>query len=338
VSVAGGRSHRPARRIDHERVARLLAAWGLSGARWRRVAHLGCEVYRVSGDGPSAGLHRDLALRIVPLTDGIAAVETEVRWLAALAESGLHVPGPVPDTRGRFFGIETIDGAPARAVLMLQWLPGRILEAGLGEVPMRRLGRFIARLHASTNGGAAQTRVTTDRLAYVPDLAAWSEGRIAVGRRLPGRLREAVARAAAALQTELRDTPRNAANWGFLHGDLHLWNVLQHGDRAGAIDFNECGFGHHALDAAAALQYLKHPLPGRPKPAVAYPRLRDALLEGYAEARTLPEGFARQIDLYIAVRTIATIEWIFEDWPTLDHRPWGPAFLDKGEAMLQHDQ
>jgi hypothetical protein len=83
-----------------------------------------------------------------------------------------------------------------------------------------------------------------------------------------------------------------------------------------------------------ALQYLKHPLPGRPKPAVAYPRLRDALLDGYAEVRTLPAGFARQIDLYIAARTIATIEWIFEDWPTSDHRPWGPAFIAQATTML----
>jgi Ser/Thr protein kinase RdoA (MazF antagonist) len=335
---AGGSSNRPAWRIDRQRIAGLLAAWGLSGARWRRVAHLGCEVYRISGDGREAGLHRDLALRIVPLTGGPAAVETELRWLAVLAEAGMHVPRPVPDRRGRWFTLEETPGAPARAVLMLQWLPGRILEAGLREAHLQRLGRFIARLHACAKRPAAATLATTGRLAYVPDLAAWADGRIAIAHRMPLQLRRAIASAAARLHDQLSELPKSPACWGFLHGDLHLWNVLQHGNQAGAIDFSECGFGHHALDAAAALQYLKHPLPERPTPAVAYTRLRDALLEGYAQARTLPAGFARQIDLYIAARTIATIEWIFEDWPTLDHRPWGPAFLDKGEAMLQYDQ
>jgi Ser/Thr protein kinase RdoA (MazF antagonist) len=334
MSAAGGGT-KPAWRIDRQRIAGLLAAWGISDARWRRVAHLGCEVYRVSSHGRGAGLHHDLALRIVPLTGGPAAVETELRWLATLAEAGMHVPRPVPDRQGRWFSLEETPGAPPRAVLMLQWLPGRILEAGLREAHLQRLGRFIARLHACANGPAAARLVTTGRLAYVPDLAAWADGRIAIAHRLPPKPRRAIAKAAARVHAELSELRKSPACWGFLHGDLHLWNVLQHGNQAGAIDFSECGFGHHALDAAAALQYLKHPLAGRPQPALAYSRLRDALLEGYAEVRTAPAGFERQIDLYIAARTIATIEWIFEDWPTPDHRPWGPAFVAQMPAVLE---
>jgi Ser/Thr protein kinase RdoA (MazF antagonist) len=333
MSAAGGGT-KPAWRIDRQRIAGLLAAWGIRSARWRRVAHLGCEVYRVSSHGRGAGWHRDLALRIVPITGGPAAVETELRWLTTLAEAGMHVPRPVPDRQGRWFSLEEIPGAPPRAVLMLQWLPGRILEAGLREVHLQRMGRFIGRLHASANGPAAHAPITTDRLAYVPDLAGWATNRIAIAHRMPLKLRRAIASAAARLHAELSELPKSPACWGFLHGDLHLWNVLQHGHQAGAIDFSDCGHGHHALDAAAALQYLKHPLPGRPTPAVAYPRLRDALLEGYADVRMLPAGFARQIDLYIAARTIATIEWIFEDWPTPDHRPWGPAFISQSATML----
>jgi Ser/Thr protein kinase RdoA (MazF antagonist) len=335
MSAAGGSSNRPAWRIDHQRIAGLLDAWGISGARWRRVAHLGCEVYRVSVDGRGAGRHRDLALRIVPLAaEGLSAIETELRWLGAMADAGLHVPRPLPNRQGGLFSLEGAAGAPARVVLMLQWLPGCILEAGLREVHLRRIGRFIGRLHAWPTGPASATLFTTDRLACVPDLAAWANNRIAIVHRMPLGVRRAIVRAAAGVHAELSEQPATPACWGFLHGDLHLWNLLQLGNQAGAIDFSDCGFGHHALDAAAALQYLKHPLPGRPTPAVDYPRLRDALLEGYAEVRTLPAGFARQIDLYIAARTISTIEWIFEDWPTPDHRPWGRAFVAQAPAML----
>ncbi len=335
MSAAGGRGGRPAWRIDHRRIDRLLAAWALGGARWRRVAHLGCEVYRISGSGQRAGRHHDRALRIVPLAaGGIAAIETELRWLAAMADAGLHVPQPLPDRQGRLFSVEEAAGGPTRAVLMLQWLPGRVLECGLRDVHLRRLGRFIGRMHACTRDPAVSALITTDRRACVPDLAAWAEGRIPIAHRLPPRLRRTIGQAAATLDTQLRDAARHAGNWGFLHGDLHLWNVLQHGDQAGAIDFSECGFGHHALDAAAALQYLQHPLPGRPISAAPYRHLRNALLEAYAEERTVPPGFEAQIDLYIAVRMISTIEWIFDDWPTPDHRPWGPAFVGSAQAAL----
>jgi len=83
------------------------------------------------------------------------------------------------------------------------------------------------------------------------------------------------------------------------------------------------------------LQFLKHPLtPADAHHRTAYPRLRDALLEGYAARHDLPDSLVAQIDPLIAAGLLITLQWIVDDWPRLDHRAWGPWFLSRmGPAL-----
>jgi Ser/Thr protein kinase RdoA (MazF antagonist) len=60
---------------------------------------------------------------------------------------------------------------------------------------------------------------------------------------------------------------------------------------------------------------------------VHVPRLRDALLDGYAATRPLPDSLRAQIEPLIAARMLNTLQWIVDDWPAPNHRSWGPGFL-----------
>ena len=81
--------------------------------------------------------------------------------------------------------------------------------------------------------------------------------------------------------------------FGLIHGDLGVdANLLFWHGEAWAIDFDDSGFGYWVFDLAVALDAC------RDDPD--YARYREALLEGYAEYRSLPEKQAAQLELFLA--------------------------------------
>jgi Ser/Thr protein kinase RdoA (MazF antagonist) len=69
--------------------------------------------------------------------------------------------------------------------------------------------------------------------------------------------------------------------------NLFFW----HGEPR-AIDFDDSGFGYWAFDLAVALDACRE--------VAAYPRYREALLNGYTECRSLPEKQSRELELFLA--------------------------------------
>jgi Ser/Thr protein kinase RdoA (MazF antagonist) len=81
--------------------------------------------------------------------------------------------------------------------------------------------------------------------------------------------------------------------FGLIHGDLGLdANVLFWHGEAHAIDFDDCGFGYWVYDLAISPKHCREDAP--------YPQFRDALLEGYAELRSLPQGQLKHLELFMA--------------------------------------
>lgn len=314
----------------------LLADHRLRATRTRLVAHLECEVHRVSVRAPDGSV-RDLVLRIhsADSTDAVP-IEAELAWLQALAEDGVHVPRPLADVEGRRVHVwrARADEAPRLAVL-LEWLPGRMHDRGLTPARLHRVGVLTARLHRVGARLAAEGRLAGGRIAYMSDLAGWAGGAHDATPVLAPRLRMLARRVAGRLVDELAVTSAGNGAPGFVHGDLHPWNLVFWRDVAGAIDFSDCGWGPIALDFASTLQYLRHPLAHNHDHRAQYARLHGALLEGYASLLALPADIERQIDLHVVARMFGTLDWILQDWPRLDHRAWGPGFLRGVEDIFE---
>ena len=49
----------------------------------------------------------------------------------------------------------------------------------------------------------------------------------------------------------------NENNFGLIHADLRLANLLIEGDQIKVIDFDDCGFGWHLHDLASALSFIE---------------------------------------------------------------------------------
>lgn len=316
-------------------VSAWLAAQGVRLRGLRRVAHLDCSVWRLS-TGDATG---ELCLRIFPAAHQDAPqIDSELAWLAALHAEGLHVPGPLPDASGRLRrSFQPRAAQPPRHAALLHWLPGRMPGRALRPVHLRRLGELVARMHDAadrlTREGVLRRHT---RAAHNADLAAWAEGRHRLDPAFPPGLAAAAQRAAQALLRQGAQDPATEAQHGFIHGDLHLWNLLFHQGRAGAIDFSDSGWGSRMQDLASPLQFIRHPLEGHADHRASEGAMRDALLDGYAALRPLPGDVLARIDLQIAARMLNTLQWIVDDWPAIDHRSWGPRFVAELESVLRH--
>lgn len=315
-------------------IAGVLARYGVADCQVRLVARLDCAVWRIAtADTP------DLSLRIyAPERKDSAPIATEVAWLRTLADAGLHVPRPLPTRQGRYIASwQAHAGAPSQHAILLGWLQGRMLYRGLRPLHLRRAGALAAHLHNGAQTLAEQAVPISKRPAFASDTPAWALGLAALPSGCPPQLRRSVQRAVQQLQQLSASWPRDSAHWGLIHGDLHPWNLVFHQGEAGAIDFSDSGQGFMAHDLAGVLQFLKHPLtPADDHHRAAYPQLRDALLEGYASLRPLPDSLLAQVEPLIASRMLTTLRWIVDDWPRPDHRAWGPGFLSGlGEVLDQ---
>lgn len=308
------------------RAVRALELWGHKARRLHCVSRSHAEVWRVELDHRAGAGGMDLALRLYPTETGLdAALDAEVGLLLAAADEGLHVPRPCAAPDGRWRIPLDVEGSQA---MLLHWLPGRLMWAGLRSLHMRRVGVFIARLH----GVAAQLICAghgPSRMAFAPDLEALAQGAARL-RALGGvALEHAVMRAAADLGEQAGRWPRDDAHWGWIHGDLHPWNLLFLRGQAGAIDFGDAGWGPLAHDLAAVLQFIRDPLDGTVDHRRQLPALRQALFEGYASVRPWPSDWPEQVDALHRLRLLTTLQWMLEDWSGPAERCWGPGFLQK---------
>ena len=300
----------------------LLRSCGLAAERVRPVARVCCDIHRIT-----TACGGDVALRVYPAERADARpIEAEIAWLRALADEDLHVPRPIADGEGRFLHRWQPDPAlPPRHAVLLAWLGGRMHDRGLTPERLRRVGVMTARLHRVSARLVREGAIATDRRAYECDLRAWAGETRA---RALGAEAAAAARAAARrLADELAGLPTCPDGYGFVHGDLHQWNLLFARDVAGAIDFSDCGWGHHAMDLAAPLQFLRHWLTDQHDHRPQAARLQEALLRGYASVASLPADVERQIDTYVVARMFMSLDWILDDWPHAHYRPWRAKFV-----------
>lgn len=305
----------------------VLSRHGVRAAALRCVTRLDCEVWRVRSETSA-----DLALRLYSTShQDPAAIDTELDLLEALVAAGLHVPVPQRGTEGARLHRHP-DG---RYAVLLTWLGGRQYDCGLNPKRLEAVGRFTGALHRVATALHAAGRVRTERQAAPLDLPAWAAGTRTGMERLTPSHRSLLRDSAARLHDAIEAFGRGPECWGLVHGDLHQWNLLFVRGAAGAIDFTDCGMGHHAMDLAAMLQYLRYPLAGNHDHRRHYAALHDALLRGYVGEHTPPPNLTQQVSVLVIARLFLTLAWILDDWPALDHRPWGPGFLRGSQRALR---
>lgn len=269
--------------------ARAAALWGFAPSGLKLAAQRENAVWRVDGRY-ALRLHR-------PGYRTLAELQSELDWMAMLAEGGLTVPRPIPSLNGRL--VEQVEDTP---ISVLTWMPGRMVGAqgaldSITDRPgyMRALGALLARLHDLSDlwtPPAGFTRPRWDHPGLTGDAPLW--GPYWENPDLSPDQRAAVLAARAKADRDLTRLS-GTLDFGLIHADAITENVMIDADRLILIDFDDGGWGYRGFDLATVLM--------RQLTAPDYPALRAALLEGYA--RPVPA-----LDLLLMLRALTYLGWI----------------------------
>ncbi len=238
------------------------------------------------------------------------AIELELAWLAAMCEeANLPVPEPVRTLDGRLLTqISTPEIPGERSCSLLRWVKGRFVTKNARPKHLRAQGRLMARIHDCS--ARWQSPQNSTKRHYDWD---WLFGvvRDDVGTELPAgevwpllpaRFLEPLKSVSHRIGKVMQRWGNGPDVYGLIHADLGIdANVLFWRGEARAIDFDDSGFGYWVYDLAVALEHC------RDDPA--YPAFRDALLDGYAEVRSLPQEQLSHLDLFMAAFYVYLCLW-----------------------------
>jgi Ser/Thr protein kinase RdoA (MazF antagonist) len=230
-------------------------------------------------------------------------IYSELAWLDALrADAGVRTPFVIETREGhRLLTLEE-DVAP-RHVVMFEWLPGREPAKENLVAEFTQLGEITACMHEHSRRWRKPPGF--DRFAWDYDGAfgtgarwgRWQRG-IAVGaaeRDILGRLDHTI-------RGHLERFGQTLDNYGLIHADLRLANLLVRERDTFVIDFDDCGWGWLLYDLGAALSFIED------DPRV--PELVDSWVAGYRRVRELSEEHAAEIPTFIMMRRLLLVAWI----------------------------
>lgn len=291
-----------------------LHAYGLDGARLKLIAHAENATFRV--DAPTAGpkgetdgpyVSSRFLLRVHrPGYQNAASIASELAWLTALRhDTDLALPEPVVTLEGKLLTQADAPGVPApRICSLLRWMSGRFREHHPRPGHLEVLGRLMARLHDHADRWCPPADFVRPRWDW--DGLFMESGTCGVSERETWELlspphRELFEAVTALVDRAMRALGESPDVFGLIHADLHLGNVLFSGREARPIDFDDCGFGHRIYDFAVVLHDYRE--------EDDWPVWRDALLEGYARCRSMPEDQWAHLEMFMAARCVSLILW-----------------------------
>ncbi len=311
--------------LDAEAVGAELGAWsGLAGAAVALLCHSENHTFRI--DAPDG---RVFTLRLHrPDYQSAASISSELAWLAALArETELPLARPVAGVDGNFLQRIKIEGQAPRAAVLFKFVPGNEPTLDDDLVPIFvRLGHFAAILHNHAIGWTPPAGFERQvwNAGHILDAdGLWGDWRIAPG--VTTDIAGVLEQLDQALRQDLAAYGNGPQQFGLIHADMRLGNLLVDGDDITLIDFDDCGFCWFAYDFAAAISFHETD--------ASIPALKSAWLAGYSPARHLSENDIRAMDTMVLLRRMVLLAWIGSHAETILAQTHRPGFAE-GTARL----
>lgn len=243
----------------------------------------------------------------------LGELNSERAWTTALADAGVATQSPLLTHGGEHFHGVEVSGEEPRFAGMTAWVEGTMLrddldgDAGLeGKVrSFRQIGTLAAAIHNQSEGWSVPhgfERHALDRDGLMGDAPFW--GRFWEHPRLSSAQRELLLGARQKIRKALQVYGQSPSNFGMIHADLHSENILVKDGRVTPIDFDDAGYGWHIYELAVAL-FDEQSDPD-------FEALKEALLEGYREHRSLPERDLAMLPTFLLIRGMAIIGWIYQ--------------------------
>ena len=251
-----------------------------------------------------------------------AEIQSELAWIDALrAEEIVPIPAPRDLAHGGRIASIPVAGAH-RHVVAFDFMTGTEPRPSDDLVDgFQTLGAISARLHAHAcawTPPSGFTRKTWTFATTIGKSAYWGDWRAAPGLTQDGL--GVLERACRHLEKRLAAFGTGPEQFGLIHADLRLANLLIDGRRIGVIDFDDCGFGWFAFDFAAAISFFET--------APSVPELQDAWCRGYRSVAPLPRAVEAELPSFILLRRLQLTAWIASHAETPTAQDLGSAYTD----------
>ncbi len=236
------------------------------------------------------------------------AIRLELAWLAAMrSQADLPVPEPIPRLDGGLMTQLSTPGIPQiHRCSLTRWVKGRLLPDHGRPEHYRAQGKLMAHIHNFTQGWQLPSQHTkrsydwdglfmNDPEVGLPPGKSWEY--------LPPTWVEPFEFVARRFRQLMESWGTGPEVYGLIHADMGLdSNVLFWRGQPRPIDFDGSGFGYWMYDLAVALAHCIG--------TSDYACFRDALFQGYAEHREIPNSQFDQLDLFSAAFCVYYDLWV----------------------------
>jgi len=106
--------------------------------------------------------------------------------------------------------------------------------------------------------------------------------------------------------TKINNIPKNKSNYGLLHGDLWLENVLVDRDmKLSMVDFQDCEKNYYIFDLAVPIySAIEYSFVGGGNITKYESDITKAIIEGYQEENNLPKEMLEKLPLFIQLKEV----------------------------------
>jgi len=234
------------------------------------------------------------------------AIESELGWMNALRrDEGVQTPEIVPARDGTTLLLLSDTALPdPRFGAMFTFLAGTEPPDDHLAESFGRLGEIAARMHLHTRSWPLPPGFKRPTWNFESMLGGtrpiWGRWQDGIGldperENLLGRLTEVVAR-------RLERFGFGREQFGLVHADLRLANLLVEGDQTKVIDFDDCGFGWYLYDLSTAMTFMEERPDAR--------ELVDSWVRSYRRLAPLTRDEEGEIPTFMMLRRMMVMAWI----------------------------
>jgi Ser/Thr protein kinase RdoA (MazF antagonist) len=239
--------------------------------------------------------HERFLLRIHSETMNKEEIHSEIYWLQFLSKVGdLNVPEGMASREGSYvLEIEKGEGFGGYATLM-RWVEGVHVSGHFTENHinhMFNMGILMARLHQATESFVPPTdfvRPTWGEQSFERDMICLEQY---YGCFLSEDAFKLYQLAAEKILDYLTKLQKSHHNYGLIHADLHVGNIVFRNEEPSPIDFARCGFGFYLYDIAQLIIGL-------------YPMQRQFFIQGYESIRKLDNDYVQALECFAVMACI----------------------------------
>lgn len=269
-------------------------------------------------------------------------LRSELEWMTALQENGIHVPTIVETKQHQLFINETTEGLlKPLQIDLFEWIDGSLLgsvEKGVGQNletiqnTYTSIGNMAARLHNQAVSWEIPKnfkRHQWDLEGLVGEHPFW--GRFWELSLLTENQRQLIIQARDIIKKEMIELSQKIdikENFSLIHADFVPENLIVVEDKVRLIDFDDAGFGWHMFELATALYFIQE----EPYYEVA----KNALIEGYRQFRPLSDDMILKLPIFMMVRGFTYLGWLHTRPDSKDGEEFAPRIIELACRQAEH--